>query len=234
MSTRKFGVRRTMSPNQIVAYNVAKARALRGWTQEEAAEALAPYWGARLSGASFSALERSAWNPSRIKVFSADELLALSRGFDLPIGFFFTPPPPAFDAGLHGPDAGMKGLDPIVLLNAVLGTPDNLGYWEAELLAYSASQAPMPKSKREKPSVSPSDLAERLAPLTTLRAKALLRETFGDVAAASEVLERLAEVLNELDDTESNETGSTAPPTKAPNKAARAGTTRKRSAPNSR
>ena len=38
--TRKFGVRRTMSPNQIVAYNVAKARALRGWTQEEAAEAL--------------------------------------------------------------------------------------------------------------------------------------------------------------------------------------------------
>ena len=234
MSTRKFGVRRTMSPNQIVAYNVAKARALRGWTQEEAAEALAPYWGARLSGASFSALERSAWNPSRIKVFSADELLALSRGFDLPIGFFFTPPPPAFDAGLHGPDAGMKGLDPIVLLNAVLGTPDNLGYWEAELLAYSASQAPMPKSKREKPSLSPSDLAKRLAPLTTLRAKALLRETFGDVAAASEVLERLAEVLNELDDTESNETGSTAHPTKAPNKAARAGTSRKGSAPNSR
>jgi hypothetical protein len=234
MSTRKFGVRRTMSPNQIVAYNVAKARALRGWTQEEAAEALAPYWGARLSGASFSALERSAWNPSRIKVFSADELLALSRGFDLPIGFFFTPPPPAFDAGLHGPDAGMRGLDPIVLLDAVLGTPDNLGYWEAELLAYSASQAPMPKSKREKPSVSPSDLAERLAPLTTLRAKALLRETFGDVAAASEVLERLAEVLSELDDTESNETGSTAHATKAPNKPARAGTSRKRSAPNSR
>src|SRR3954463_1634723 len=196
-------MRRVMTTNQIVAHNVAKARAIRGWTQDQAAEAIAPFWGARMSEASFSALERSAWNPSRIKVFSADELLALSRGFDLPIGFFFTPPPPAFDAGLHGPDAGMKGLDPIVLLDAVLGTPDNLGYWEAELLAYSASQAPMPKSKREKPSVSPSDLAERLAPLTTWRPKALLRETFGDVAAASEVLERLAEVLNELDDTDS-------------------------------
>src|SRR5882672_9175351 len=122
MSTRKLGVRRTMTPNQIVAYNVAKARALRGWTQEQAAEALKPYLGAKLSGPSFSALERSASNPSRIKVFSADELLALSRGFDLPIGFFFTPPPPSFDAGLHAPDAGMKGLDPIVLLDAVLGT----------------------------------------------------------------------------------------------------------------
>jgi AraC family transcriptional regulator len=40
---------------------------------------LAPYLGARLSGASFSALERSAWSTSRIKQFSADDLLALSR-----------------------------------------------------------------------------------------------------------------------------------------------------------
>src|SRR4051794_24370618 len=176
MSTRKFSIRRTMSPNQIVAYNVAKARELRGWTQGQAAEALAPYLGAKLSEGSFSALERSAWNPSRIKQFSADDLLALSRGFDLPIGFFFTPPPPALDAGLHAPDAGMKGLDPIVLLNAILGAPDNIGYWEAELLAYSASQAPMPRSKREKPGVSPNDLAERLEPIGTLRAKALLRQ----------------------------------------------------------
>jgi len=87
--------------------------ALRGWTQEQAPEELAPYLGAKLSGASFSALERSAWNVNRIKQFSADDLLALSRGFDLPIGFFFVPPPPAFDAGLYGPDAGSKGLDPI-------------------------------------------------------------------------------------------------------------------------
>ena len=32
--------RRTYSPNQIVALNVGRARALRGWTQEQAAEAL--------------------------------------------------------------------------------------------------------------------------------------------------------------------------------------------------
>jgi transcriptional regulator with XRE-family HTH domain len=204
MSTRKLGVRRVMTPNQVVAYNVAKARALRGWTQEQAAEALAPYLGAKLSGASFSALERSAWNVSRIKVFSADELFALSRGFDLPIGFFFTPPPPEMDDGLHGPDAGWKGLDPIVLLDAVLGTPKNLGHWEAQLLAYSASQAPMPRSKREKPSVSPRDLAERLEPLGRLRAKALLRQAFGELDGASEVLERLADALRLLDETASD------------------------------
>ena len=73
-----------MSPNQVVAYNVAKARAIRGWTQEQAAEELAPYLGARLSTASFSALERSAWNVNRVKQFSADEMFALARGFDLP------------------------------------------------------------------------------------------------------------------------------------------------------
>ncbi len=204
--TRKFGIRRQMLPNQVVAYNVAKARALRGWTQEQAAEALAPHLGAKLSGASFSALERSAWTANRIKQFSADDLLALSRGFDLPIGYFFTPPPPADDIGLYVPGAPMAGIDPIVLLDAVLGTPDNLEHWEKELLAYSASFAPMPKSKKEKPSVSPSDLAERIAPQVGLRARALVRRLFGDVSGAGEVLERLAELLRALDEEAGDDT----------------------------
>lgn len=197
---RKLGFRRTMTPNQIVAYNVAKARALRGWTQEQAAENLAPYLGARLSGASFSALERSAWT-DRIKQFSADDLLALSRGFDLPIGFFFTPPPPDFDAALHAPDAPMPGLDPIVILDAILGTPDNLGYWQDELLAYASSTAPPPQTKKEKPHVTPADLPKRVNPLVALRAKALLRHSFGDLESAKSVLERLAELAGALDDT---------------------------------
>ena len=201
MNTRKLGIRRTMTANQVVAYNVTKARALRGWTQEQAADALAPYLGARLSIASFSALERSAWSVNRIKQFSADDLLALSRGFDVPIGFFFTPPPPDSDAGLHAPDAGMKGLDPIVLLDAVLGRPDNLQHWERDLLDYAARTAPAPRSKRDKPSVSPADLPHRLAPLGTTRAKALLRQAFGELADASSVLERLAEAMRVLDET---------------------------------
>jgi hypothetical protein len=161
---------------------------------------LAPYLGAKLSGPSFSALERSATKVDRIKQFSADDLLALSRGFDLPIGYFFTPPPPEMDAGLYAPDAGTKGLDPIVLLDAMLGTPDNIGYWMDDLLAYAASHAPMPRSKREKPSVSPADLPDRLAPLVDARASALLRNALGDLDGASDLLERLAEALRLMDD----------------------------------
>lgn len=197
---RKLGLRRTMTPNQIVAHNVARARALRGWTQAEAGEALAPYWGAKLSEASFSALERSATSVNRIKVFSADELLALSRGFDLPIGYFLTPPPPSTDTALHAPDAGLPGLDPIVLLDAILGRPDNLQPWRDDLLAYAASTAPEPVRKREKASVSPADLDRRLEPLADLRAKALLRSAFGETTEAADVLERLAAALRHLDE----------------------------------
>ncbi|MFN2503812.1 MAG: hypothetical protein ABR540_06200, partial [Acidimicrobiales bacterium] len=75
-ASRPFGIRRVMTANQVVAYNVIKARALRGWTQEQAAETLAPYLGVKLSGPSFSALERSALKVDRIKQFSADDLLA--------------------------------------------------------------------------------------------------------------------------------------------------------------
>jgi len=217
-ATRTLGLRRTMSPNQIVAYNVAKARVLHGWTQEEAAEALAPYLGSRLSVASFSALERSAWNPNRVKVFSADELLALSRGFDVPIGFFFTPPPPSTDAGLYAPDAGLNGLDPIVLLDAMLGTPANRGIWEQELLDYAASTAPAPRRKRDKAPVIPADLAERLEPLGAAHAKALLHQAFGDLAGASDVLERLADAIRLLNE---------AAPDTTTNKTARAGTKHK-------
>jgi hypothetical protein len=101
---------------------------------------------------------------------------------------------------LYAPDAGLKGLDPIVLLDAILGRPDNLGPWEDDLLAYSASTAPQPRNKREKPSLSPSDLAQRLTPRTALRARSLLRQSFGEVADAADVLDRLAEMLRELDE----------------------------------
>jgi transcriptional regulator with XRE-family HTH domain len=80
-----------LTPNQVVAYNLPRARRLRGWTQDEAAEALAPYVGTRWSVVTFSAIERSVAG-HRIRQFSADDLLAISRGFDLPIGFFLIPP----------------------------------------------------------------------------------------------------------------------------------------------
>lgn len=127
-----------MTANQVVAYNVAKARAIGGWTQEEAAEALAPYLGTKWSVASFSAIECSV-DGRRIRRFSADQLLALSRGFDLPIGFFLVPPP---TDQIRLRTAAGDDEHPQVLLDAVLGTPGNVGEWERAVLERYATMAP--------------------------------------------------------------------------------------------
>ena len=81
-----------LTPNQIVAFNLTRARTDRGWSQPEAAAALEPFLGVRWSRASYSAVERSV-DGVRIKQFSADELVAIARCFDRPISWFLTPPP---------------------------------------------------------------------------------------------------------------------------------------------
>ena len=219
MSTRKFGIRRVMTPNQIVAYNVAKARALRGWTQEQAAEALAPYLGARLSEASFSALERSAWKVEPHQAVLRRRPARAVPRVRPPHRVLLHPAAASLRRRPLRPRRRHQGTRPH---RAARRHPRHTRQPRAtgkhELLAYSASQAPEPRSKREKPSVSPNDLPHRLEPIGTLRAKALLRQAFGELDDAGEVLERLAEALRLLDDTAShvtadetsrNDTGST-------------------------
>jgi transcriptional regulator with XRE-family HTH domain len=179
------------TPNQIVAYNVARARQLRGWTQEQAADALAPYLGTRWSGASFSAVERSVAG-GRIREFTADELLALARGFDVPIGWFFTPPPHLEDIALSVPDV-KGGADPMILLDAVLGTPETLVPWEQALLSWPAGSGHTSKGREV------TDVHQPLQRHARTRAKMLLRQSFGDVDEARNVLDRLKALLDELD-----------------------------------
>jgi transcriptional regulator with XRE-family HTH domain len=78
--------------NQVVAYNLRAARELRGWTQEDVSDRLEPYLGQRLTQAGVSALER-AWDGDRRREFDAQEILIFSEVFDLPIVWFFLPPP---------------------------------------------------------------------------------------------------------------------------------------------
>jgi hypothetical protein len=78
--------------NQVVAYNVRAARELRGWTQEDVAQRLAPYMGQRPTQAAVSAIER-AWDSERRREFDAQELLVFSLVFDLPLVWFLLPPP---------------------------------------------------------------------------------------------------------------------------------------------
>jgi transcriptional regulator with XRE-family HTH domain len=83
-------VRKT--PNQVIAYNLHRARELHGWTQETAAERLEPFLGERWSRVVFSAAERSYYHEHRIRQFTADDIAAFAAAFELPISFFFTPP----------------------------------------------------------------------------------------------------------------------------------------------
>ena len=78
--------------NEVVAYNFRAARELRGLTQEETASALEPLIGQRLPQASISAIER-AYEGDRRREFDAQEILAFALAFDLPLIWFFLPPP---------------------------------------------------------------------------------------------------------------------------------------------
>jgi hypothetical protein len=123
-------MRVVLTPNQIVAYNLAQARAWRDWTQEEAAEHLAPYLGTKWSKASFSAAERSV-DGVRVRNFSADEIVAFARGFGLPVGFFFLPPPrSAADVEMRLADPGKPawGVPTSELIDVVFGAPGEIGY----------------------------------------------------------------------------------------------------------
>jgi transcriptional regulator with XRE-family HTH domain len=82
----------TADLNEIIAYNFRAARELRGLTQDDTARLLEPLLGQRLPQASISAIER-AYEGDRRREFDAHELLAFALAFDLPVVWFFLPPP---------------------------------------------------------------------------------------------------------------------------------------------
>ncbi|QTU47636.1 helix-turn-helix transcriptional regulator [Streptomyces scabiei] len=79
-----------LTVNQLVAYNLMRARRRAGWTQAEAAQRLNVFGGRRYTAATLSAAERS-WESGRSREFDASELLAFSLVFDEPVSFFFIP-----------------------------------------------------------------------------------------------------------------------------------------------
>ncbi|MEU0883653.1 helix-turn-helix transcriptional regulator [Lentzea sp. NPDC005914] len=84
---------RPKSFDDLVSYNLGEARKLRGWTQQEAAEKLSEYLGRSWSVQVYGDAER-AHRSSRVKVFSGDELIAMSRAFELPLTWWFLPESP--------------------------------------------------------------------------------------------------------------------------------------------
>jgi hypothetical protein len=197
---RKRPAHPAWTPNQIVAHNLAKARLLRGWTQDQAAQACAPYLGARLSPASWSALERSV-DGGRIREITADELVAFARAFDLPIGFFLTPPSVWDDHVVATPDAGPHGLEPVGLFDVVIGTEENLAAWAQYLLSWPSPEHRIgldDDDTVEHLGRVQDDVHPRLAGPAAVRAQLLLRQQFGDLDAARDVLARLIAALDDI------------------------------------
>ncbi len=192
----------SLTPNQVVAYNLPRARLVRGWTQEQAAEALAPFLGTRWSVANFSAIERSV-DGGRIRQFTADDLVALSRGFDLPIGFFLTPPASGAEGvRITTPDTKGQGADPVVMMDALLGTDDNFTYLEDTVGtwgAFAGHRAVYEDGRwRNKGRVVPDELP-RARRFARLRGKAVLRQEFGELEAARHVLTQMLSVIDDID-----------------------------------
>lgn len=82
---------RILSINEIVSYNLMRARRSNAWTQQDVADLLQRYTGRSWSNASVSAAER-AWQGGRPRRFDVSEIVAMSKIFDVPIMYFFLPP----------------------------------------------------------------------------------------------------------------------------------------------
>lgn len=84
----------TLTADGLVSYNLLRAREMRRYTQAQAAERISAALGKPWSVAVYAAAERSH-RSARVKEFSADELLALSKAFDVPLSWWFLPAGPS-------------------------------------------------------------------------------------------------------------------------------------------
>ena len=82
----------TLTLDQVVSYNLRRARELRGWTQAEAAGRVSEHLGRSWSEQVYGDAERAYRNPKRVKVFTGEEMLALALAFERPLSSFYALP----------------------------------------------------------------------------------------------------------------------------------------------
>jgi hypothetical protein len=181
-----------LTPNQVVAYNLAQARLLKGWTQDQASEALEPFLGSRWSKANYSAAERSV-DGARIRNFDADEIVAFARAFELPVTWFFLPPPPWSSPGvpvkLRTPDAERFGAPLAVLTDLVFGDELQLAAMTLRLHVFLDELGPNPLSEAQ----------QRIADAVEARKAEVVRHALGDLQRWQTQLRALANHLEDLE-----------------------------------
>jgi transcriptional regulator with XRE-family HTH domain len=144
--------------NRTVAYNLRRARELHHWSQEQAAERISAHRPKPWTKQAVWTAEKSfTAEPRRVRKFDADELIAFTRAFGVPLGFFFLPPPAS-----QQPDGRAPTVDellPVITTNqntywqSFMGQLDVLLTEHAELWdqlrqrEVEAYQAPVPQAK---------------------------------------------------------------------------------------
>ncbi len=178
--------------NQVVAFNLAQAREWRDWTQEEAAEALEPFLGVRWSKATFSQAERSVAGRF-IRNFTADEIVAFARGFELPVTWFFMPPPPwaepGFPSRLEAPDEPRFGQPVGMLVDLVFGDDVQQSLLTLRLEAFLHALGPDGLTAAQ----------GRIASLVRHRVDALAATTFRELEQWQTTLRAMANQLRDFE-----------------------------------
>ncbi len=181
------------SPNQVVAYNLTLAREHKGWTQDEAADALAPYLGTRWSKASFSQAERSVAGKF-IRNFDADEIVAFARAFEVPVTWFFLPPPPWSDkpgvpVKLATPDAERFGTALGLLVDLVFGDPAQQALLRMRLDVFLDQLG----------AISLTAAQQRIVSAVNTRVEALVAHSFKGLGRWQQMLRSVANQLEDLE-----------------------------------
>lgn len=120
------------TPNQVVAFNLARIREMKGLDMTTAAATVSHALGVSWSDRTYAQVERSVTG-AKIRQFTADDLVALAWAYNVPVGFFLTPPP--IDKG--GREIVTAGyphpVDPVKMLVTVVGTAENRPRWQAAI-----------------------------------------------------------------------------------------------------
>jgi len=105
-----------MTLDEVISYNLRRARELRGWTQGEAAERISAHLPRGWSPQVYGDAERAFRNPKRVKVFTGEEMLALSLAFGLHLIWFYLPPEMSSRVAARGSAESISGEDLVLLL----------------------------------------------------------------------------------------------------------------------
>ena len=152
--------------------------------------ALEPYLGVRWSKTSFSQAERSVAGKF-IRNFTADEIVAFARAFEVPVTWFFMPPPawaePGIPTTLDVPGATGFGETVSLLVDLVFGDKGQQAELAVRLQGFLQALGQRPLT----------DSQNTIRNLARHRINALARDAFRDT---EELQTRLQSLANQLED----------------------------------